>query len=481
MVAPVSDPKDGKKPKKAHPWRDNIEAITVSIVVIVLFKYFVLEAYQIPTGSMQPTLMGWTPSEAVTARLGQTGGVHDRVLVDKFSFHFRDPKRWEVVVFKYPLDRSKNYIKRLVGMPDEVLEIHQGDLFAGPTKDELKILRRPRPVLLSMMRLLDTEGEWRADGGGWSVEGDTLGGDQPGEISFPRTTSGVRDKFEDGYPAGLREAMALEGTGKGSGRRDVGDLRFEARVSAGEDTTALTILLTEARRTYTFTLPGPAANGDAAPTITAPDGEQAGQAWRLPTGSVSIAVQNVDDLLQLEVDGEVVASLEVPPAPQPTGSGVRLISQGGGASFTHVRVLRDIYYTSQGQKRTRWEIPSESYVVLGDNTQDSSDSRDWTFARYSIPGEGEDTVVRGNWRPARRQPGGAAGGNPQSVRNPWGSETVFFHDELGERWVFQNPPAMLLERESCSFVPRSVILGRAVMVVWPLHPGRGVYRIQWVR
>lgn len=477
----MSDTKDVKKPRKAHPWRDNIEAITVSIVVIVLFKYFVLEAYQIPTGSMQPTLMGWTPSAAVTKRLGQTGGVHDRVLVDKFSYHFRDPKRWEVAVFKYPLDRSKNYIKRIVGMPDEVLKILHGDLYTSTSGDKLTVLRRPRSVLLSMMRLLDTEGEWRPDGGGWSVTGDTLGGERAGEISFPRKTAGVRDNFQDGYPAVLREAMALEGVGKGSGRRDVGDLRFEASVHALEACTSVTIVLTEAKRTYSFTLPGPDAAQGARPTISYGEAQDAGDPWRLPSGSVSIAVQNVDDLLQLEIEGEVVASLEVEAAAQPTGSGVRLISQGSGATFNQVRVLRDIYYTSQGQKRTSWNIPAASYVVLGDNTQDSSDSRDWTFARYSVPTEGDEAVVRGNWRPARRQTGGASGGNPQTVRNPWGSETVFFQDELGERWVFQNPPATQLEREFSSFVPRSMILGRAVMVVWPLSPGRGVYRIQWVR
>ncbi|MEC7233020.1 MAG: S26 family signal peptidase, partial [Planctomycetota bacterium] len=72
---------------KAHPWRDNIEAITISIVTIVLFKYFVLEAYKIPTGSMQPTLMG-----------NEETGIFDRVIVDKLSYHFRDPERFEIAV-----------------------------------------------------------------------------------------------------------------------------------------------------------------------------------------------------------------------------------------------------------------------------------------------------------------------------------------------------------------------------------------------
>ena len=105
-----SGPKRKKKSDRPQPWRDNIEAIAISIVTIVLFKYFVLEAYKIPTGSMQPTLMG-----------NEETGIHDRVIVDKLSYHFRDPERFEIAVFKYPLDSAKNFIKRIIGMPGELL------------------------------------------------------------------------------------------------------------------------------------------------------------------------------------------------------------------------------------------------------------------------------------------------------------------------------------------------------------------------
>ena len=128
---------DGKQ--DAHhrrPWRDNIEAITMAIIMAVLLKYFVIEAYKIPTGSMQPTLMG-----------NDETGIHDRILVDKLSFHVRDPKRYEVVVFKYPLDRSKNFIKRIVGMPSEWLKVRNGDLWTRPDAESpYTILRRPKPV-----------------------------------------------------------------------------------------------------------------------------------------------------------------------------------------------------------------------------------------------------------------------------------------------------------------------------------------------
>ena len=114
--APDSTALDASTRKR--PWRDNIEAMTMAIVMAVMLKYFVVEAYKIPTGSMQPTLMG-----------NEDTGIFDRILVDKLSFHLRDPERFEIVVFKYPLDRSKNFIKRLVGMPGEHFRIAEGDLW----------------------------------------------------------------------------------------------------------------------------------------------------------------------------------------------------------------------------------------------------------------------------------------------------------------------------------------------------------------
>ncbi|MCP3914911.1 MAG: S26 family signal peptidase [bacterium] len=54
-----------------HPWRANIEAVTLALILATLFKYFLVEAYRIPSESMQPTLMGWSD------RAG--GGVFDRI------------------------------------------------------------------------------------------------------------------------------------------------------------------------------------------------------------------------------------------------------------------------------------------------------------------------------------------------------------------------------------------------------------------
>jgi signal peptidase I len=52
----------------------------------------------------------------------------DRILVNKFAFDFSAPKRWDIIVFKYPEDAKTNYIKRLIGLPGEVVRIRDGDI-----------------------------------------------------------------------------------------------------------------------------------------------------------------------------------------------------------------------------------------------------------------------------------------------------------------------------------------------------------------
>ncbi len=53
----------------------------------------------------------------------------DRILVAKFPYDFSDPDRWDVVVFKYPQKSNENYIKRCIGLPDETVIIHGGNIF----------------------------------------------------------------------------------------------------------------------------------------------------------------------------------------------------------------------------------------------------------------------------------------------------------------------------------------------------------------
>jgi len=133
------------------PWRENLEAAAGAILLAVMFKYFVLEFYRIPSGSMQPTLYG----------TGAPLDLYDRVVADKLSYHFRDPARFEVVIFRYPLDRSKNFVKRVVGLPGEQLRIQGGDVWVQPEgQADWAIPRRPAGVMRSHWRRVAEDPGW---------------------------------------------------------------------------------------------------------------------------------------------------------------------------------------------------------------------------------------------------------------------------------------------------------------------------------
>ena len=121
----------------------------MALVMALFLKHFVVEAYKIPTGSMQPTLIG-----------DEQADIKDRILVDKLSYVLRAPERWEVAVFRYPLDRSKSFVKRIAGVGPEELRILHGDLWARANETEpWRLLRRPPAVMRAQWKRLDAEHE----------------------------------------------------------------------------------------------------------------------------------------------------------------------------------------------------------------------------------------------------------------------------------------------------------------------------------
>lgn len=158
---------------------DTLKSLIVAFVLAMTFRAFVTEGFVIPTGSMAPTLLG----KHVRVRSEQTGfefpmGVDprwgedrlgyrfaqaadpmlgpqypgsgtagpdlseiragDRILVHKSLYPFKDPDRFDVVVFKNPTNPNGadgNYIKRLVGLPNEAIWLVDGDVFVAPIDD----------------------------------------------------------------------------------------------------------------------------------------------------------------------------------------------------------------------------------------------------------------------------------------------------------------------------------------------------------
>ena len=195
-------------------------------------------------------------------------------------------------------------------------------------------------------------------------------------------------------------------------------------------------------------------------------------------------MENLNDRLALRIDGDEVAAAEIPPAPDRARSKVTLrieAPEGSTTTVDDMKVWRDIYYTFDPtrQKVSRWNIPPGNYVVLGDNSQDSSDGRDWTLVQFQIEeGERAGETVSGNLRESSSPRPDA---NPLYLPSKRKWEQLVLRDTLGERHVFERGEATRLSDEVAPLVSRDLIRGRAVAVVWPLAPQHDVYRWKWVR
>ncbi|MBM7555321.1 signal peptidase I [Halanaerobacter jeridensis] len=94
--------------------QDLLEAIAIAIVVSIILIIFVVQAFYIPSESMEPTL--------------KPG---DRILVNKFIYNFRDPKRQEIIVFNYPLEPDRKFVKRVIATPGDRVKIKEGKVFVN--------------------------------------------------------------------------------------------------------------------------------------------------------------------------------------------------------------------------------------------------------------------------------------------------------------------------------------------------------------
>jgi signal peptidase I len=118
--------RDEKPRKEKSGLRENIEAILVAVVLAMFIRTFVVQAFKIPSGSMKETLK-----------------IGDHILVNKFVYGvklpfidktvvpIKEPKRGDIVVFKFPEDPDKDFIKRVVALEGDTVEIRNKKVYVN--------------------------------------------------------------------------------------------------------------------------------------------------------------------------------------------------------------------------------------------------------------------------------------------------------------------------------------------------------------
>lgn len=426
---------------------DIVETVLTGLILAFIFRAYMVEPFIIPTGSMADTLLGahatrtcpscgWEFDFAPLRTASRTAGsfvcppeiicpncrlrfaaspsdtaakAGDRILVHKWPYALGGPfkpHRWDVIVFRDPADPGQHYIKRLVGLPGESVEIVDGDVFIDG-----HVARKPPDVQRQL----------------WFIVFDQayLRGAAPGVNDVQRWVT--RDPPTDGAPGwsglttriirydGLDETRRTMTFNPGAGReylrdfyaynRDssgalVGDIRVTGELTPRAGDGLLRLELTRppyrfavelhVRGVATLYMESPAQSG-----VPIPVASENLPAFE-PGRPVAIEFGHVDLRVYVRVNGrEVLATSDTQYAPQLATLridpgfhpiGLELAAENLRCELCQLRIDRDVYYTSRAERVRNagpgnpFQLERGEYFVLGDNSPDSHDSREWTEA-----------------------------------------------------------------------------------------------------
>jgi len=376
---------------------------------------------------MNPQIDAWCPNCGkkpidLTTMCEEIPG--DRLLVDKSIFAHRNPRRWEVAVFRCPVDDTKPYVKRVIGLPGEEIRIFDGDIYAN---DELvrkprEIFREVRIPVFSMAHVPDPE-TWVSR---WVVEPIADDPKLPVKLKEKETPSANAETIVQGNrlvldatnePLGLsyrhrnldtkadetiRDRLAYNG-GVNLGRvQSAHDFQVECEVEVLSGSGVLSLRLFDGADSVRADLPigtieeiamegGLSHDGGVQPKLFAGAKLHPGLRHKVEFGFI-------DRRAFLFVDGvEIAEPLELPPPKRlfPGKSGdpaaerkgtdrpLQLGVRGANVVLHDLAIYRDIHYRADGRNAvtSSYVLAANEYFMLGDNSANSKDSREW-----EIPG-----------------------------------------------------------------------------------------------
>lgn len=437
---------DGDKPAQTKDRAEEIanafEWLITAFILAFVFRAFVMEAFRIPTGSMADTLMGahfrmrcpecgykyeygFVPREynlqedtipPQPVPIGQQTRCPncgyftpankmmpvangDRILVLKCVYQFKEPNRWDVVVFKNPINPAENYIKRLIGLPGDTIEIVEGDIYVNG-----RIARKPArvqqelwmPVYDHDYQPVNPNQRGAFNGDHWQVPFDF--GTSGWKIDPANPTRIVLDSPGEkvntmtyGAPSanGFNIAYAYNDVRTYYRRPECSDLMVRFYLQRTGEQGQIGVALSKKGIIYKARMD---SRGRAA--ISKVNGEQetelASKAMNIRPGAFDlIKFAVVDHQLLLECNGSQLSvdlgrsadAMEQGKEPSPKAT----IFGSGKLTLAHVAIFRDIYYTGDGLSSrgaravegNPFTLGKDEFFVLGDNSPNSEDGRWW--------------------------------------------------------------------------------------------------------
>jgi signal peptidase I len=410
--------------------RKLVESAVLFVSAILFLRTIAIEPFGVPTGSMAPTLSGnhralACPRCAYAIRIGEPSNkqqgypeVHcpncgaknlsvataaevsgDRLLVDKNVLRLRTPRRWEVAVFICPSDKSKPYVKRVVGLPGEQIQLRDGDVWIDGQLAR-KTLAQARECKVPVFDVdFAPAGGWRRR---WYAEGTqpVLGAAEPpplpdwftldgNDLRISKdgaTTSGMvaywHVSLDALTPEVIRDGFEYNGHGSGAHDYAVHDFLVEFEVEVVSGNGFVICKLTDGADEATAQI---AAGGEFGESkllsVTKGLLKATNRPPLKPGQTYRIEMAHVDRRVSVAIDGREYFTHDFPTADrrEDVTSPFRIGGQGVTLVVRHVRLYRDIYYRAGDRHAagSPYRLGAGEYFLLGDNSANSDDSRSW--------------------------------------------------------------------------------------------------------